>query len=250
MDFLPGEAHFGSRWRERVARHFLGFRRHDRVLDAGCGCGAITMAMAPDVGSIVGVDISAAAIELAKRIAASRGIANAHFLPGDVASLSTIVGERKFDMAYCLDTLEHAEDFPAILGEVRRALRPGGRFFLLVPAEEGHGHFHYDPEQVREIAERTGWRVHFLGRLSPPFATRTFHLLYLKGRHWIAGEGEKHVDVCHETTMFSFTGSTPPWYLRTWAAAFPLLWWATCVFDKKPYRVGGSHIASLLEHAD
>ncbi len=168
MDFLPGEAHFGSRWRERVARHFLGPRPQDELLDAGCGCGAITMAMAPDVRRIVGVDISEAAVGLAERVAEARGIANARFRAGDLARLSSVIAEESFDTAYCLDTLEHAEDFPGILAEVRRALRPGGRFFLLVPTTEGHGHFRYDPEQVRQIAEGTGWRVRFLERLSPP----------------------------------------------------------------------------------
>jgi ubiquinone/menaquinone biosynthesis C-methylase UbiE len=248
MDFLPGEAHFGSRWRERVARHFLGFRPQDELLDAGCGCGAITMALAPDVRRIVGVDISEAAVGLAERVAEARGIANARFLAGDLARLSSVVAEESFDTAYCLDTLEHAEDFPGILAQVRWALRPGGRFFLLVPTGEGHGHFRYDPEQVRQIAERTGWRVRFLERLSPPLVTGTLHRLYLKGRQWIAGHEDKHVDVCHETTIFSFTAS-PPWYIRAWAAAFPLLWQVANLVDRKPYRVGGSHIASLLERA-
>lgn len=246
MHFLPGEAHFGSRWRGRVARRFLSPGPEDELLDAGCGCGPITMSMARGVRRITGVDISEAAVRLAQRTAERRGIANARFLAGDLAHLSSLVEEQSFDAAYCLDTLEHAEDFPRILAEVRRALRPGGRFFLLVPVTEGHGHFHHDVEEVRGIAEGTGWRVRFLDVLSPPRVTKTLHELYLKGKRWIAGREDGDVDVCHETRTFGFSAS-PPWYVRAWAAAFPLLWWTATFADRKPYRRGGSHIAGLLE---
>jgi ubiquinone/menaquinone biosynthesis C-methylase UbiE len=248
VDFLPGEAHFGSRWRERVARRFLSPGPKDELLDAGCGCGAITMAMARDVRRITGVDISEAAVRLAQRVAERRGIANARFLAGDLTRLSSLVAEESFDAAYCLDTLEHAEDFPRILSEVRRALRPGGRFFLLVPASEEHGHFQHDMGEVHGIAEAGGWSVRFLERLSPPRVTKTLHELYLKGRHSIAGREDGDVDVCHETRTFGFSAS-PPWYVRAWAAAFPLLWWTATLADREPYRRGGSHIASLLERA-
>lgn len=91
------------------------------------------------VRSITGVDISEAAVRLTQRVAERRGIANARFLAGDLARLSSLVAEESFDAAYCLDTLEHAEDFWRILAKVRRALWPGGRFFLLVPMSDGRG---------------------------------------------------------------------------------------------------------------
>jgi ubiquinone/menaquinone biosynthesis C-methylase UbiE len=246
MDFLPGEAHFGSRWRERVTRSFLKPDIEENVLDAGCGCGAITMAIAADVSRITGVDISAAAIELGQESAKSRGIRNIHFRVGDLARLSALVERDSFDSAYCLDALEHAENFPVILSELFKVLRPGGRLFLMVPTTEGHGHFQHDLADVERTAKAQGWEIAVLGRLSPPPVTRAFHRFYLRGRKRIAGSGSEDVDVCHETKTFAFAGS-PPWYVRVWAAVFPFLWRAALLADRSPYRPGGDHIAGLLK---
>ena len=56
-----------------------------RVLDLGCGSGAVALAIACErpLVSVLGVDVSAAAIELAQRNAARLAIANASFVESD-----------------------------------------------------------------------------------------------------------------------------------------------------------------------
>jgi SAM-dependent methyltransferase len=65
----------------RVAKilSFCELRRTDRVLDAGCAEGLITLELAPYVEHIHGFDLSAFRIEEAKRLADERGIENASF---------------------------------------------------------------------------------------------------------------------------------------------------------------------------
>lgn len=59
-------------------------RPTDRVLDAYCGLGAIGLNLAHKVESIVGVDITKAAIENAKKAAKEAGIKEARFICGPV----------------------------------------------------------------------------------------------------------------------------------------------------------------------
>ena len=57
----------------------------DRVLDVGCGTGhtARRAARAAPTGSVLGVDLSAAMLDVARRRAAEEGIANVEFLQAD-----------------------------------------------------------------------------------------------------------------------------------------------------------------------
>jgi release factor glutamine methyltransferase len=56
-----------------------------RVLDVGCGSGAVALAIARERprASVLGVDVSTAAVELARRNGARLGIANATFVESD-----------------------------------------------------------------------------------------------------------------------------------------------------------------------
>src|SRR5689334_9536168 len=55
----------------------------DRVLDVGCGAGGLTLDLAKQVASIMGVDLSSRMLEVARTRAANRGIANAEFAQAD-----------------------------------------------------------------------------------------------------------------------------------------------------------------------
>jgi SAM-dependent methyltransferase len=59
--------------------------RGDRVLDVGCGTGESSRdaARAAVAGRVVGVDLSAAALELARRLSAEQGLSNVTFLQAD-----------------------------------------------------------------------------------------------------------------------------------------------------------------------
>lgn len=111
-----------------------GFFQGKRVLDAGCGGGRNTIAMAGlGAAEAVGIDIGAAGIEDARRRA--RGMGNARF---EVASILDIPLESdSFDLVWCAGVLMITADENAALDELTRVLKPGGRLYLLVYADGG-----------------------------------------------------------------------------------------------------------------
>jgi SAM-dependent methyltransferase len=93
-----------------------------RVLEVGCGTGAIAREVARQVGEIVGVDREAAQIETARRLGYE--IENMRLVQGDANRLD--FPDATFDAAYCRFVLEHLADPAPSLAEMKRVLKPGG----------------------------------------------------------------------------------------------------------------------------
>ncbi len=106
--------------------------RAERVLDVGCGTGQTTRdaARAATDGFALGVDLSGPMIELARRLAAGEGIANARFEQGDAQIRPFPAGS--FDVAISRTGTMFFGDPAAAFANIARALRPGGRLALLV----------------------------------------------------------------------------------------------------------------------
>ncbi|MGO8965860.1 MAG: class I SAM-dependent methyltransferase [Mycobacterium sp.] len=102
------------------------------VLDAGCGEGAISLALAQRGYTTVGLDASPTAIELARREAERRGLSNAGF---EVADISTFTGyDGRFNTVVD-STLFHSMPIELREGYQRsivRAAAPGASYFVLV----------------------------------------------------------------------------------------------------------------------
>ena len=96
-----------------------------RVLDLGCGPGAITVGLADRVGpdgSVVGVDRDADWFETGAGLAAER--TNVRFDEADAAALP--FEDDGFDVAFLHALLQHVDSPEAVVAEVRRVVRPGG----------------------------------------------------------------------------------------------------------------------------
>lgn len=107
-----------------------------RVLDVATGAGAVALAFAPHVASVVGVDISPAMLERAERARLARRCDNVHFRWGEAAAL--FFPDRSFDLVTCRDLLHYLADAGAALDRCRKVLAPGGRLLLdeLVGSED------------------------------------------------------------------------------------------------------------------
>ena len=95
------------------------------VLDFGCGIGRVAVALAPDAGRVVGVDLSAAMVGQARERAA--GLANAAFEATDGGPLP--FPDASFDLVLAVDSfpyLVRAGVLAAQLADFARVLRPGG----------------------------------------------------------------------------------------------------------------------------
>lgn len=100
-----------------------------RVLDVGCGVGAIAAGIARAVGasgSVLGIDRDDSLLAIARR---SHGhVANLAFAPGDVLSLDP---SRRFDVVTASRTLQWVADVPRALDRMHRAARPDGFVVVL-----------------------------------------------------------------------------------------------------------------------
>lgn len=104
----------------------------DAVLDIGCGTGstACEAARRAPAGSVLGVDLSAAMLEVARRAAARAGLDHVRFLQADVQVHP--FPPASFDVAISRTGAMFFADPVAAFTGVAAALRPGGRLALLV----------------------------------------------------------------------------------------------------------------------
>ncbi|MES3020541.1 MAG: class I SAM-dependent methyltransferase [Pseudomonadota bacterium] len=97
------------------------------VADIGCGAGTQSRLWAAAGHQVVGADINAALVALARRRAREAGqeirfeLASATALPWP---------ERSMDLCLVPDLLEHVDDWRACLAECARVLRPDGALYL------------------------------------------------------------------------------------------------------------------------
>jgi ubiquinone/menaquinone biosynthesis C-methylase UbiE len=108
----------------------LGLRPGERVLDAGCGPGETAVRLAADHGvDVTGITLSEFEIARATERARTADVAGrARFRYGDFASLD--FPDNSFDAVLALESLQNAHDIGAVLVELRRVLRPGGRIVV------------------------------------------------------------------------------------------------------------------------
>lgn len=168
-----------------------------RVLDVGCGSGAVTRAIARHLGATgtcTGIDISAPLIELARQRAAREAVA-AEFLLAD-AQTHEFTGAR-FDLAVSRFGVMFFDDPVAAFANLCGALRPGGQLRaatfravsenpFMTTAEraatpllphvpprrpDAPGQFAFaDPERVRGILAAAGWSAIDLVPIDVPCA--------------------------------------------------------------------------------
>lgn len=109
----------------------LRMKPEQRLLDVGCGAGALLRMFDAQVGfreRPVGVDFSGNALRLGR----SRALRSGDPLPGFVAGSVTLLpfADASFDVAVSGHVLKHLPDWglARMLREVRRVLKPGGLF--------------------------------------------------------------------------------------------------------------------------
>jgi 2-polyprenyl-3-methyl-5-hydroxy-6-metoxy-1,4-benzoquinol methylase len=128
---VPHE-HAAPEAHEQVLR-LLETRLHDagrgegRLLDLGCGDGALGARLAQQGALVTGIDPSPSAIERARA---------AH--PGLEWAVPTADGrlplhDASFDVVTCVHVLEHVADTQSLMSEARRVLAPAGMFVATVP---------------------------------------------------------------------------------------------------------------------
>jgi len=101
----------------------------ETVLDLGSGAGADVLISARRVGPagrVIGLDMTDEMLALARANAAAAGVTNAEFIKGHIEDIPLPDGSVDVVISNCVINL--SSDKAAVLAEVARVLRPGGRF--------------------------------------------------------------------------------------------------------------------------
>lgn len=97
----------------------------DVVLDVACGPGLVVCAFAEVARHASGIDLTPAMLERGRALAAEKGFTNVAFHHGDVVPLPFDDGA--FSIVVSRFAFHHFLDPAAVLAEMRRVCRPGGR---------------------------------------------------------------------------------------------------------------------------
>jgi SAM-dependent methyltransferase len=138
-----------------------------RILDAGCGTGVSTdyLCHLNPGSSVLAVDISAGALEVARERTRRSGAAKAvRELRIEQRSLLDLAGEGPFDYINSVGVLHHLREPEAGLQSLAGLLRPGGLLHLFLYADGGRWEIHRTQRALARLAAGSGAEGLRLGR--------------------------------------------------------------------------------------
>jgi ubiquinone/menaquinone biosynthesis C-methylase UbiE len=125
---LVEEHRYTKEWHIPLAANFEGASGL-KVLEIGCGLGTDGARFAQAGAHYTGVDLTFAAIELAKRRFELFGLPG-EFRTADAEALE--FPDESFDLVYSHGVLHHTPNTAAAIDEVHRVLKPGGRAIVML----------------------------------------------------------------------------------------------------------------------
>ncbi len=189
------EADYDSRWAPLYAekwglyenavhlqflQEFLShFPRPAAMLDAACGAGRYLPYLLEKQHAVLGIDQSQGMLAKAREKFPQARL--------EKIGLQEMSFQEAFDGAICMDSMENVppEDWPPVLGNFHRALKPGGYFYFTVENLENA-----DEKEVRESFERaqaTGFPVIY-GEC-PDEQVYHYHPTRDQIKEWVRGAG-------------------------------------------------------------
>lgn len=113
-----------------------------RLLDVGCGTGLISLPLAKDVASVLGVDLSSGMVERFTAKALSAGLTTVR---GEVRDLvATPLPAQSVDLVVSAMAFHHIPDTTAMLTSLFATLAPGA-WIAIADLESEDGSFHDEP---------------------------------------------------------------------------------------------------------
>jgi SAM-dependent methyltransferase len=138
------------------------------VLDAGCGFAELSLALAAQGYTVVGIDLTPTAVAAATKAAAERGLTTAGFAQADITDFTAYPAGSAGRFATVVDsTLFHSlpvEGRDGYLSSIHRAAAPGASYFVLVfakgafPAEWETKPNEVDAEELRAAVSKY-WEI-------------------------------------------------------------------------------------------
>src|SRR5437667_4281103 len=131
------EAHrYAKEWHIPGAADFAAAKGL-RVLEIGCGLGTDGVQFAQAGADYTGVDLTEAAIDLARKNFEQRGLPGG-FKVADAESLD--FADESFDLDYSHGVLLHTPDIARAVGEIDRVLKPEGSAMVMIYRHESYNY--------------------------------------------------------------------------------------------------------------
>lgn len=172
---------------ERAVLESIGVQPSDTVLDVGCGCGGLGLALRERFGvsQYQGVDINSAAAEVARQMNPK-----AQVLTGDVLQLTAgALAGRAYDVVFSLSCIDWNVQFGEMLTVVWSHVKPGGHLMATFRLTDGQGcadfgrSYQYMNGDGRMEGERAAYVVSNAADLWSQFAALGADRLLAKG-YW------------------------------------------------------------------
>jgi len=157
----------------------IGIQDGWTMLDIGCGGGATLQRLTKrSKGSMVyGIDISEESVAKAANVNAA--VLNKQVFVTQGSAEKLPYEDWKFDLVTAVETVYFWPNLPYCLQEVRRVLKPGGKFAIMVEVADENskwvtlvdGMKAYTPEKLQEMLTDAGFLQTEIHRKRPSYAT-------------------------------------------------------------------------------
>ena len=193
------------------------------ILELGCGWGSLTLWMAEKYphARITGVSHSRTQREHILGEAKKRGLANVSIITCDMNEFDITAGG--FDRVVSVEMFEHMKNWPKLMANIARWLRPGGMFFA-------HVFTHSRVAYHFEARDESDWmsRYFFTGGLMPAHSLfshfqedlKLVHDWKVNGRHY-ARTAEHWLQ-----NMDAHRAEIMPLFAQTYGADQAFKWWS------------------------
>lgn len=159
----------------------FNFQKGWTMLDIGCGGGATLKRLQKqsEGSTVFGIDISAESVAKARKVNAKELDDHVFISQGSAEELP--YNDHLFDFVTAVETVYFWPNLPQCLQEVRRVLKPGGRFVIMIEVIDSNsmwanvvdGMTIYTPDQLKQMLDDAGFVHTELYHKKPSYATIT-----------------------------------------------------------------------------
>jgi len=114
-----------NKYRERLAH--IGFVDKERILDAGCGFGQWTFAIAQTSKRVIGVDVDSERLSVSTQLASINNVKNVEFHRASLEDIPDF--EETFDAIFCYSVV-YLTDYHKVFRNFFRSLKKGGTLYI------------------------------------------------------------------------------------------------------------------------